>query len=409
MEPCSQIYLRSLEAMNMQQVESGSGCKWFSSVYDGTPDLTELATGRYWDRNMLQPVRFMQAIQLAKQHSGPFRVVIEVGPHSALKAPTLQTLQSIHEEQDFLEEPIPYTSLLIRGVNSLESIASSMGTLSVYLGPDKVDLHGYEQSTYGNSTPEVFEGLPPYYWDHDREYWHESRYARAIRTRADSVHEILGHLSPDSTSKEMRWRHMIRPTEIPWLKGHKLQGQIIFPASAYIATALEAGLTITTSKIASFEICDLEILQALSFKSESSSREIIFSVTSINHSGQLITANFTYSAALNEEHQKLNVIATGHVRICLGDTPAFARAIRKNIPSNLIRVEAQDFYRGLERLEYQYSDDCVALSGLQRKRGAATGFIRIVTNTNLLVHPGPLDVAFQSLFLAVAAPNDGAL
>ncbi|KAI1045756.1 hypothetical protein LB505_009275 [Fusarium chuoi] len=39
-----------------------------------------------------------------------------------------------------------------------------------------------------------------------------------------------------------QWRNILRAREIPWLRGHRLQGQVIFPGCGYAAMALEAAM-----------------------------------------------------------------------------------------------------------------------------------------------------------------------
>ena len=56
----------------------------------------------------------------------------------------------------------------------------------------------------------------------------------------NASHELLGVLSPYSTARDLRWTNVLKVAEIPWLTGHQLQGQMVFPASGYVAMALEA-------------------------------------------------------------------------------------------------------------------------------------------------------------------------
>ena len=91
----------------------------------------------------------------------------------------------------------------------------------------------------GNAPAKLIKGLPSYAWDHGRVYWRESRVARALRTRETPVHELLGTLVVESGQHQLRWRNVLSPKEIPWLDGHGLQGQTVFPAAGYVSIAVE--------------------------------------------------------------------------------------------------------------------------------------------------------------------------
>ncbi|KAI1090155.1 hypothetical protein F5B19DRAFT_334347 [Rostrohypoxylon terebratum] len=403
MIPCSAAYLDSLRELGIQTNDS-SRCIWFSSVYeDDAADLMSSLSGPYWDNNMLNPVLFKHAVERACLESGPFDIVVEVGPHPALKGPAIQVIQ------DITGRTIPYTGLLQRGVDDIEALASGLGYISKHTGDGFVDFESFDSFMSDNGKPQLLKTLPRYCWNH-KEYWHESRYSKALRRRSDNVHELLGHLTPDSTEREMRWRHLLRPKEIPWLKGHQLQNQMVFPAAGYVVSALEASRVMLQGTPAStIEVSRLEIGQALTFDNADSSIEILFSVLDIHRDNKQITAKFTFNAATGRKGDVLDVLASGDIRICLGDPSPTALPVRGARPPNLIALRAEDFYNALAKLEYQYSDDFVALSDLERKLGTATGFIQDIQGSPLLVHPAILDASFQSVLLTASAPEDGGL
>lgn len=397
---CSPRYCRALEAMDIQP-QNPSRCSWFSSVFDNNDFDIQSLGGPYWDWNMVRSVQFSQAISNACETCGPFDLALEIGPHPALKGPTLETL-------DTFNQSIPYMGLLHRGSSALETLSDCLGYISGCFGSESVDFHGFHSSLYGKNSFQLLRNLPTYQWNHEKEYWHESRFARAIRGRA-VVHELLGHLTPDSSKQDMRWRHLLRPSEIPWMRGHRLQGQIVFPAAAYIVSAFEASSILLESTSAkTIEVLDFEIGHALTFD-EDSTVEIVFCLTTIKRLATHITANFGYHAAVADGQEPLSQIASGSIRIELGEPSPSALPIRSERPRNLFRVDTEEFYRFLERHEYQYTGHFSALSGLQRKLGAATGFIENVQGSKFLLHPAVLDVSFQSVFLAASTPGDGEL
>lgn len=81
----------------------------------------------YWVANMVKPVRFMPAVEAACASMGSVDLIMEVGPHPALKAPILQTIQDSRPH-------IPYTGLLRRGASAISSFAEGLGYAWTYLG-----------------------------------------------------------------------------------------------------------------------------------------------------------------------------------------------------------------------------------------------------------------------------------
>lgn len=411
MLPCSTPYLESLRQLAIQvSPSSDPGCAWFSSVCDDeVNDLAESLKSHYWDRNMQSPVLFKQAVERACAVAGPFDMAIEIGPHPALKGPALQTLQ------DATGLTTPYTGLLQRGESDIKALAEGLGYISTNLGKGVVDFQGYEtfMSLPSDAEPQLVKGLPSYFWNHENEYWHESRYARAIRSRNDSVHELLGHLAPNATEHNMQWRHLLCPKEETWLRGHQLQNQIVFPAAGYVVAALEASMAVLNrcgESALSIEVLDIEIGRALPFYSEESSVEVITSLSNIRRLGDSeITGHFDFSAATGKTGDVIESLARGSIRICLGTPSPATLPSRGPRPPSLIKLNAEDFYRSLSKLDYQYTDHFVALHDLERRLGAATGFVTGVEGSRLLVHPAVLDASFQSIILAASAPDDGKL
>ncbi|KAK7224846.1 hypothetical protein V2G26_012849 [Clonostachys chloroleuca] len=382
-------------------------CSWFSSVSgENNAPLHDELKGPYWVQNLLNPVLFKHAVEKAWNEKGPFDIAIEIGPHPALKGPTLQIIQ------DIAGRPIPYTSLLERGLNNLDSIADGLGYLSCHVGKGVVDLKAYDAFLSDDTTFNVLQDLPPYSWNHSTEYWHMSRQTSAIAHRPDKVHELLGHLTPDSTEREQIWRHSICPRELPWLSGHRVQGQIVYPGAAYIVTVIEACLKLTTDQSVSLiEVLDITMGQALTFDDDESQVEVIFSLTDIENqkNPSRVTGNFNCSAAKAASDSTLDSLAHGKFCILLGAPSDTALPGGSSHPTNLLSVDSDTFYTATRELDYDFSGHFRGLSDVKRKHGVSTGFLPGVNAPSMLVHPAMLDALFQSIVAAVSAPNDGRL
>ncbi|KAI9696853.1 MAG: putative Hybrid PKS-NRPS biosynthetic cluster [Bogoriella megaspora] len=418
MEPCTGPYGDSLRRLDIQV--AAPRCTWISSV--SGDDIVEYGLekvkGEYWVENAASPVLFMQATQRACEQLGTkIDLAIESGPHPALQGPATQIIQ------EMIGQTVPYTGLLKRGASDILSLAEGIGFAWTYLARGQVDLQAFDQFLSGHATSRVLKGLPAYSWDHDAEYWHQSRYAKSslFRTKA---HELLGHMSSTvCVGQELRWRQILSPAEIPWLHGHRLQNQFVMPAAGYVVLAIEAcrellKLSPELGPATLFQVHDVDIHQAMTFDNDDSRTEGVFCVSDITRGPDALSAKFKYFGAPAGTIQEtrgdsdLRMLASGHIQIVLGKPSHRALPSRGPRPENTLPVKAEDFYESLHLMEYDYSGPFRALSGLQRKLGAVSGSLlnpEDDQNSELLVHPALLDVAFQGVLLARAAPFDGTL
>ncbi|KAF1994667.1 hypothetical protein P154DRAFT_581615 [Amniculicola lignicola CBS 123094] len=413
MKPCTDAYIASLASLGIkeveQDVEENSTPTWFSSVFAGEDMRTrrDAIPITYWNDNMVNPVLFQQAMRAAQRSIGQFALAIEIGPHPALQGPVLQTVQ------DLSMDGLPYTSLFRRGISAVESVADCFGYIWSYFGGDGVNLESHDTFVSGKASKNrVVKGLPTYAWDHG-EFWNESRCAKAFRLRPGPLHELLGHMTPDSNEQDLRWRHVLKPSEIPWLIGHKLQDQIVFPAAGYVATALEAAMAVCNYKHVSaslVEVFDIEFGRALVFDDSSSTVEVIVSMADIKRvDPDGIEAQFRYHGSDGEGDAALNLFSHGRIRISIGEAFDGALPAKRPTPPNLINIPAEDFYSASRDLEYQWAGPFIGLNKLKRKLGYVEGYIEVSEPTEMLLHPAVIDVAFQGVMLAYSYPDDGQL
>lgn len=315
MEKSSPQYLQYLENCQIQVQEGDKSCTWFSSVKDGQPmTATEELKGTYWRDNMLKTVKFHQALSRAVKEGGPYHLAIEVGPHAALKGPASQTIEELTGNM------VPYVGTLSRGKNDVKAFADSLGNIWELFGPSAVNFVEYERLLSGDVPARLLKGLPSYAWNHDRVYWYESRSSRVMRTRSEPVHELLGTQFPDGTQEQIRWHHLLRLEDISWLPGHVLQGQIVFPAAAYIAMALEAGVAgVGDRSIRLLEIQDMTIGRAITFDEDASTREVLFNLSAINVDSKTATFSFSIHSNASREASAMSLNASGRVCLTFGE------------------------------------------------------------------------------------------
>ena len=411
MLPCFDPYVESMRRAGVKALRpSSSQCTWFSSVYDGQPVNSEIGLSDvYWGENMTKPVVFSQALTAAVSAGAAFDVVLEVGPHPALKGPASQTIQ------DVLQKPIPYHGTLYREKDAIEGFSTCLGFLWSYLDMTSVNLNSCEVAiTEGEQQFNVVKGLPMYQWNHEVKHWHESRRSRRMRLRQKPFHPLLGDESPDSAPHHLRWKNILKPSEIEWLEGHQVQNQIVFPAAGYVSTALEAAQFLAEGKsIRLIEISDFYIHQAVMFEGDHTGVEVLIELSQISQiQPDIILAKFTYSAALGGQTADFSLAADGEPKVFLGDASLRLLPERGPTPSHLINVEQSRLYNFMESLEYNFTGPFRSLSTLRRKLGKASCLARRASTDDaelLLVHPVDLDAAFQSVMLAYSYPGDDQL
>ncbi len=191
--------------------------QFFSSL-TGRRTSTLALGSSYWVNNLKSPVRFSNSLSdccsLDQEGSVPEDSVthlIEIGPHSALKGPIRDILAAGPRKK----YKIHYSSCLVRSENAIAStlrLASELFTHGCYL-----DLSAINHPVRGYGKPEVLSELPPYPWNHESKYWHESRISTNHRLKSRPRNDILGTLVADSNDLEPTWRNIVRLEDIPWV------------------------------------------------------------------------------------------------------------------------------------------------------------------------------------------------
>lgn len=410
MLPCAAPYIAAMQKCAITtQPRSESRTAWISSVYSkDIKDVNDSLTDTYWSNNMINPVMFSQAVSHAVAALGPFDIVVEIGPHPALKGPALQTIQEISGVS------LPYIGTLTRGKGDKKSFASSLGALWAHLGERAVDFAKFEREAVGDGRqPSLLNGLPSYSWDHDRVYWHESRISSTLRAGSAEFHPFLGMKCPDGTERELRWRNYLHPREIPWLPHHQVQGQIVFPAAGYISAVSEC--LVQQYGLESIQLIDLQniiIGQALVLE-ENSGVEMLFTLTVSETTKNSVRASYSCYSSGSKGGSSMSLHASAQVHVILGDSDPEALPQRTESQDSFLHLGEDRFYNFVSELGFGYTGPFRALTELTRKMDQATGRIIVPasddTGNTLVIHPAPLDAAIQSVMLAYSFPGDGRL
>ncbi|KAF5861957.1 hypothetical protein ETB97_012280 [Aspergillus alliaceus] len=417
MRVCSEPYVESLVKCGIQVTEpAADSCPWYSSVRDDNAKVTmNMATAlqsTYWRDNMLQPVLFSQALQAALAANGAPGLAVEVGPHPALTGPACLTIE------EATGSAVPYFGTLARGQNDALAMATTLGSIWTILGASAIDMQGFQRAFNPDVAFEVSKILPTYTWDHDRIIWNETRTSKAHRLRSQATHPLLGARTGDEVDGELRWRNYLKPKEMPWLHGHQIQGQMVFPAAGFAVMAMEASKSLAAiEEISLLQLKDFSIHKALSFIDDNANIETMFVVSNVVLDNSSVTANFACYACMNKDSGELSSMASGQVILTIGNPSGDAMPERPKWVNNFIHTDVQYFYESLAELGYGYTSMFQGVTDLQRTNGGSRGTIVIPQNEETpvsqlqdwIIHPATLDVAFQAVFAAVGAPGDGRL
>ncbi|KAK7908914.1 hypothetical protein PG985_014792, partial [Apiospora marii] len=227
-----------------------AGPVMISSVTGQTVDAATLRQAEYWAQNIMQPVLFSDAISYiwssnimanndspeSMSKSTAIDVLVEIGPHSALESPIREILQTHSTAAG-----ASYYSSMKRHVPSLRHFLTTLGYLScqgVNINFAPVNAIGISHNH--NRLGKVVETLPEYPFDHSCTYLPTGRLGRCFRFRRHGKLDLLGKPVVDWNPLQPRWRNFLKLSELPWVKDHKINDTVIYPAVGVLVMAIEA-------------------------------------------------------------------------------------------------------------------------------------------------------------------------
>ncbi|KAL4993611.1 putative polyketide synthase [Aspergillus recurvatus] len=278
------------------RLESGGGDDSVCMVSSVTGDNVQTSTlnsPQYWIDNLVSVVNFEGA--LAKLISSPCKHpqnqnghglpsnlrtshLLEIGPHNSLQGPTRETLQAYPQGQK-----LTYIPLLIRKQTAHIRLLEAAGLL--YCAGFPVDLLAVNSIPQGNRMP-MPRDMPQYPFTHTRSHWQEGRLSENFRLKGAPQHDLLGTRSVDWNPQLAQWRNILRIEEVPWLRDHTIEGQIVVPAAAMVVMAVEAlrALQATDGALTGIELRNARFLHPMRFTQDSDELETQLSLSPLGDS-----------------------------------------------------------------------------------------------------------------------------
>ena len=422
------IYSDYIEALRAVKPRKFEGSTHMISTVSGEDIDGEALDGTYWARNLVSPVRFSGAFgEFCKwqasgdQDSGQrYGAIVEIGPASVLAGPVKQI-------QKALGTNMRYDSALVRNIEATKTVlevAGSLFTQGVTVDFDAVNLPPRDIRLLGD--------YPSYAWDHSN-HWHESRLSTQYRKRQHPRHSLLGVLS-DNNPLEPKWRNCIRTAEIPWVKGHAVQGKVVFPGSGYICMAIEAVRQQARSRNESDEnvvyvLRDINITRALFVPDDAKGVETIFSLRPYPQTARS-------SSPLWNDFRMFSVSGNDWVEHCRGFISIQTRVRTDDVEANreneeMTRIEKEKFvaarqscdtdfepskfYDHLKSVGLDYTGLFKGLTDISTKPLVSLCTLRIPDVRGEMpggfdqphcLHPVTLDLIFQTFMPALLAAGE---
>lgn len=208
--------------------------------------------------------------------------------------------------------------------------------------------------------------------------------------------------------------------EIPWLRGHRFQNQILFPAAGHIALALEASKALSGAReVRMIQLDDIEVGKAITLEEDGLGVEILFTLKEMSSLSktlgtEIITAEFACYACHNESIGNMDRCSRGRISLILGRAIDDLLPPRSTSKSAMVTVDADDFYDSMNQIGLDYTGDFRTIESITRARccASASTIKPIICEDHvgaMMVHPAFLDICFQTVIAAFCFPGDGSV
>ncbi len=372
MEPIKDELLESLDGLEPQRPV----VPIISSVTGKLADRLQFDKN-YWWLNVREKVLFAEAVSwlIQKDHA----LFLEVGPHPVLSASISECLQQLARKGTVLPS-------LRREQEERAVMMGSLGALYT-LG------HPVEWRKLWPTGGRCLH-LPKYPWQRQR-YWHEPDGSRELRLGG----KRYPLLDRNRESADPTWEVSVDKKYLPYLEDHKLQGNTVLPAAAYVEMALEAAQEALGEGACVLEDIQFQQPLLLPDEGEAPSVKMIYYPTD---------EAFAICSKQSGNAWMRNAVGTMRREQDLCSNPkADLKRIREDLPSE---ISSADCYDRFSALGLQFGRCFQSVKKIWRRDGEALGLLRIhedleLEGKNYCFHPVLLDSCFQVFIGAVPDHN----
>ncbi len=369
----------------------------------------------YWAMNMTGTVMFSDAltgILVNENDEQDIDILVEIGAHPALKAPSNEVLSS-------LKLKVPYVASLTREAPAFESLLATAGQLfalgyPVDLAAVNSNFNVHADGTFSQKTlGRMLQDIPTYRWDWGK-FWAETRQIREQRLRKHR-HSLLGFPTPGGLEKHPRWRNYLRLSEIPWSAQHVVDGKIVFPAAGYISMAIEA-ITSLAPAFKNVRLRDVVFKAVLTLSSSDAGTEVITELQPVATSAKS-TSSTWFRFVVCSFDEKYKSFEHCHGLICTEQGDALPVRTMDETSDGFVQLQkttnrsrpSLPYYGQLQKMGLMYGENFRLLSGdVESGPGFAIAPLTfrpvdvVATPADACVlHPTCLDAAFHVIFVAI--------
>jgi acyl transferase domain-containing protein/NADPH:quinone reductase-like Zn-dependent oxidoreductase/SAM-dependent methyltransferase/acyl carrier protein len=349
----------------------------FFSTVTGEKCAGRTCDAIHWGRGIRQPVQFASAID--RMLSTGVDVWLELGAHPALA-------RSIQE------------CVAARGASALVVSSTRREREHETTLESAMDLHrSGVPLAFTNMTPSrQLLSLPTYGWEHAR-WWHESSDWREGRL-APGGRGLLDVRLPRATPT---WTARLDSRHMAFLKDHRVENLVVFPAAAFVEMILEAGTQLFDGR--PFVIEDLEIRRPLIVPNQVSELKMELSYDP-NERTLSIQSKF-------EQGTSWSLHVVGSMRSERIDASFASSTWESSKLTGSEAVELEEFYRHMSDRGLRFGEEFQSIRELFAGNGKSKGRVSlsdaIARRANeYSLHPVLFDGALQ-VFSAGAATVEG--
>ncbi|WUG42436.1 SDR family NAD(P)-dependent oxidoreductase [Kitasatospora sp. NBC_00458] len=360
---------------------------FYSTVTGGRLDTAELDTD-YWWRNMRRPVEFEQAVRSVLRDGR--RILVEMSPHPVM----MMFVQEIIEDAGNAARAC---ASLRRGEGGLARMTASLAQAHLHGAP--VDWPG----VFAGTGAERVE-LPTYAFQR-QQFWSDIRNAGGD---VGSVglgpvdHPLMGALVSTAGDDGAVLTGRLSLHTHPWLAGHAVMDQVVFPGTGFVELAVLAGDQVGCGRIEELT------LQVPLIVPRTGGIVVQVRLEAPDETGaRLLTV---YS---RPEGGGTDVVWTRHATgTAVEAVPAAAeRSAEPWPPPGAEAVDATGLYERMARAGYQYGPEFQGLTALWRRGSevfAEVGLPRqqVSEAERFGLHPALFDAALHAMF-ALGTGQDG--
>lgn len=368
MSPASE----QLEAAIANLAPNEEEIPFFSTVTGGRCHGAD-CTASHWARGVRQPVLFAPAIGAMTDEG--VDIWLEISAHPVLSLAIQETLAARGAK----------ALVVATARREYEHSAALEAALELHRHCVPIDFAGMTPARRQLT-------LPAYPWDHSR-WWNESPDWRHGRLHGGGS----GLLEMRLLSSTPKWTARLDSRHLEFLRDHKVESHVVFPAAAFVEMALEAGRELFEGR--SFVIEDFEIRRPL--------------IIPENPSALSLELSYEPEArTFNIQSRQGGAWSTHVVGSLRGErTESAFAAARWESGAELGGIEVNGFYDHLFELGLRYGPEFRALRELAAGDGrsagrVALGEISVRRVAEYALHPVLLDGALH-VFSAGAATVEG--